>query len=376
VGKLICKPRRCSTLAFGLFLLCAAPAPAAESWKAEWEKTLAAAKKEGQVNVYHFAGSSGLLLESGIFQKRFPEIKVVAVTGDPLPRIRAERRAEKYLADVTIGGSSSTWQLATAGFLDPIRDALILPEVVDESRWWRGRHHYTDKDRRYAFTFVGNTDFGSIAYNEKLVNPAEFRSLWDFTQPKWKGKIVARDIRSPGPGTVSIRIFYYNPKLGPEYIRRLFGETEVVLTRDRRQGVDWLASGKYAICFFCPSGDIQRARSQGLPVEYFGPMKEGAGITSSGGNMGLLNKAPHPNAAKVFINWALSREAQNALQTDYAAKQGGFWNSLRMDIPKDVVPPESRLKEGNDYVEVDVPERMTLEPILKVFNEAVSRERR
>lgn len=355
------------------FLLSVLPAWAGESRRSEWEKTLQAAKKEGQVTVYHFAGSSGLLIEAGIFQKRFPEIKVVAVSGDPLPRIRAERRAEKYLADVTIGGSSSTWQLHTGKALDPIKDALILPEVTDESKWWRGKHHYTDRERRYAFTFIGNTDFGSISYNENFVNPAEFRSLWDFLRPKWKGKIVARDIRSPGPGTVSIRVFYYSPKLGPEFVRRLFGEMDTGLTRDRRQAVDWLAAGKYAICFFCPAGDVQIAKSQGLPVGYFGPMKEGAGITSSGGNIGLLNKAPHPNAAKVFINWALSREAQNALQTDYAKTSGGFWNSLRMDIPKDVVPPEYRLKEGMDYVEVDNPDRMSLEPVLKVFNEALTR---
>jgi iron(III) transport system substrate-binding protein len=349
------------------------PVWAAESRQAEWEKTVAAAKKEGQVNVYHFSGSSGLLVESGIFQKRFPEIKVVAISGDPLQRIRAERRAEKYLADVTIGGSSSTWLLYMGKALDPVKDALMLPEVVDESKWWQGKHHYTDHEGRYALSFVGNADFGSIAYNSNHVNRAEFQSLWDFLRPKWKGKIIARDIRSPGPGTVSVRIFYYSPKLGPEFVRRLFSEMDITLTRDRRQAVDWVSAGKYAMCFFCPAGDIQVARTQGLPVGYFGPMKEGAGITSSGGNIGLLNKAPHPNAAKVFINWALSREAQNALQLDYARTSGGFWNSYRMDIPKEVVPPEYRLRDGIDYVEVDTPERISLEPVLKVVNEALAK---
>jgi len=44
-----------------------------------------------------------------------------------------------------------------------------------------------------------------------------------------------------------------------------------------------------------------------------------------------------------------------------------------MDIPKDVVPPEYRLKEGIEYVEVDNPDRISLEPVLKVFNEAPAR---
>jgi iron(III) transport system substrate-binding protein len=356
-------------------LIFVAPAWPVESRQAEWEKTIEAAKKEGQVNIYHFPGGSGLILQAGVFQKRFPEIEVRAVSGDPLPRIPAERRAGKYLADVTMGGSSSTWQLYKAKVLDAIKDAMILPEVVDESRWWRGKHHYTDPERRYAFIFTGNTDFGSVSFNTNLVNPAELQSLRDLLHPKWKGKMSARDIRSPGPGTVSIRVFYYHPKLGPEFISRLFGEMDVRLFRDRRQGVDWLATGKYPICFFCPRGDIRIASSQGLGVQELGPMKEGAGVTSSGGNMGLLNKAPHPNAAKVFINWALSREGQSALQTEYVKATGSFWNSLRIDISKDMIPTQYRLKEGVDYVEVDIPERMSLEPVLKVFNEAVERGR-
>lgn len=359
-----------------LSLVLVAPAWAAESWQAEWERTVEAAKKEGQVNIYYFPGSPELILQAGIFQKRFPEIKVVAVGADPLQRIQAERRAGKYLADVTMGGSSSTWQLYVAKALDPIKDALILPEVVDESKWWQGRHRYTDPERRYAFTYLGNTDFGSISYNGNLVKAAEFQSLWDFLRPKWKGKIVARDIRSPGPGTVSIRIFYYNPKLGPEFIRRLFGEMGITLTRDSRQGADWLGTGKYPICFFCMSGDVRTAKSQGLPVETFGPMKEGAGLTSSAGNIGLLNKAPHPSAAKVFINWALSREGQTLHQTEHVRVRGSFSNSLRMDIPKDVIPPEYRLKEGVDYVEADIPERMSLEPVLRVVNEALGERKK
>jgi hypothetical protein len=92
--------------------------------------------------------------------------------------------------------------------------------------------------------------------------------------------------------------------------------------------------------------------------------------------MGLLNNAPHPNAARVFINWALSREGQSTLQTEYARITGGFWNSLRMDIPKDMIPPEYRLKAGIDYVEVDIPERMPLDPALKIVNEALRQARK
>jgi iron(III) transport system substrate-binding protein len=119
---------------------------------------------------------------------------------------------------------------------------------------------------------------------------------------------------TPGEGNNTIRFFYYNPQLGPKFIRRLFGEMDVTLFRDRRQSVDWLAHGKFAVCFFCIPSELGAAQSQGLPIGKFDLLKEGAGITPHTGAIGLMNKAPHPNAARVFINWLLSREGQITVQ--------------------------------------------------------------
>ena len=94
--------------------------------------------------------------------------------------------------------------------LDPIKDAMILPEVTDESKWWRGRHHYRDPEKRFALVFIGNPDFGSVFYNSSLVKPKEIQSLWDLLNPKWKGRIAARDIRIPGGGGTSVKMFYKN----------------------------------------------------------------------------------------------------------------------------------------------------------------------
>lgn len=361
-------------LLFGLIYF-AFPAGAAvePGWQAEWKKTVEAAKKEGQIHVYIFGGQSALPIEAGVFQKRYPEIKVVMASGDPVPRILAERRAEKYLADVAIGGSTTPWDLYQAKALDPIKEAMILPEVADESKWWGKKHRYTDSERKYAFVYLGHPQAGGIYYNTRLVHPKEFQSFWDFLNPKWKGKIHSRDIRASGTGTVNTRVFYYNPKVGPEFIRRLYSEMDVTLFRDRRQGVDWLVTGKFPICFFCTRSDIGLAKRQGLPVEEFGPMKEGLGLTSSSGNIGLVNRAPHPNAAKVFVNWFLSREGQLTLQNEYAKAMVSASNSLRIDIPKDMVPPDQRLVEGIDYIEVEIPERMSMEPVLKIFNEALAK---
>ena len=345
---------------------------AAESkpaWQVEWEKTVEAAKKEGQVTVY-ISGYEEVLPE---FQKEYPDIKLVSVTGrgsQLAQRLIAERRGDKYLADVFNSGGVTTYgQLHAAKVLDPIKPLLILPEVTDTSRWYQKQHHYTDPEGQYVFSYVGSATYGSVHYNTKLVDPKDFKSYWDLLNPKWKGKIVARDVRAPGPGSGNARLFYHHPDLGPSFVRKLFGEMDIQLFRDYRQGPDWLAAGKYSICFFC---DADVLKQQGLPVDTFGPkaFKEGGGLVQQFGTITLVNKAPHPNAAKVFINWLLSRRGQIALQKTLVNSESPP-DSLRIDIPKDDVPPLSRRVEGVNYLDTSKPGWQDMKPVLQIMNEAL-----
>ena len=78
-------------------------------WQQEWEKTLEAAKKEGQVTIY-ISGYEAVLPD---FEREYPEIKVTAVTGRGNQigqKLLAERRAEKYLADVVSAGANPNYQ--------------------------------------------------------------------------------------------------------------------------------------------------------------------------------------------------------------------------------------------------------------------------
>src|SRR5437667_7303175 len=136
------------TLTLGLLILClSSPILAGEARQPrqqEWEKTVRAAEEEGQVTVY-IAGY-GAIIDSGAFQRAFPKIKVVSVTGsgtDLSSRLASERRAGKYLADVYNGGGNSIYQtLYLSKMLDPIKPALSLPEVRDVANWWEGKHKY------------------------------------------------------------------------------------------------------------------------------------------------------------------------------------------------------------------------------------------
>ena len=164
------------------------------AWQEEWEKVLAAAKKEGQVTVY-ISGYEAVLPE---FEKEYPEIKLISVSGrgsQLAQRLITERRGEKYLADVfNSGGVTTHGQLHMAKVLDPIKPALILPEITDTSKWYHKRHHYNDTENEYVFSYVGSATYGAVNYNTKLVDVKNFKSYWDLLNPKWKGKIVSRDV--------------------------------------------------------------------------------------------------------------------------------------------------------------------------------------
>ena len=344
---------------------------AADSWKGEWEQTLGAAKKEGEIAFY---GSNGYEKVFEVFQKRYREIKVNAVTGlrgsEYGQRIMTERRAGKYLVDLFIDGVVTPIQVyLKANILDPIRPNLMLPEVVDESKWWEGKHHYADPEARYIFIFQGNVHGGENAYNTKLVNPKEIKSYWDFLDPKWKGKIVAYDVNRVSNVAHSLRFLYNHPDLGPEFVRRFFGEMNITFSRDDRQMIDWLAAGKYQLCFF--ASDIEDAAKQGLPVKFFEPasFKEGAFVGPSQGGVSFFKNAPHPNAAKIAINWLLSQEGQNAYQKIFAQLHD-VRQSMREDISKEIIPPAYRRIKGVKYIYSGRPEWLEMDAVTKLIKEA------
>ncbi len=348
-------------------------ADAGGAWQDEWNRTLKAAEQEGQLILYSLSEIGEAISNTG-FQKKFPKIKVSVVTargGEHVSRIMAERRAGKFLADVGNLGNTSPYTLYQSKVLEPIASSYILPEVKDESKWWQGKQHFIDPEGKYILVYVGAPLF-LVGYNTKAVNPSSFKSYWDLLDPKWKGKIVVFDPKAGGFAATRDRFFYHNPELGPQFLRRLFGEMAPTLYARYPQGEDWLAAGKYSLCL-CRHQSISEAKSQGLPVDLMEPaqFKEGVGVETRAKTMVLMNQAPHPNAAKVFLNWFLSREGQSDFQKTSAKYiDAGAEGSLRIDISKDEIAPRNRLNPGVKYVPQWNPEFFEMKPIAKVISEA------
>ena len=354
-----------SLLILFIALISSTQVEAQNDWKAEWGKTVAAAKKEGRVVIYHGSGTYEIFQS---FQKKYPEIKFVSVTGPSGPsgissRILMEQRSGKFLGDLYILGATTGYMVLYKGnAFAPVTPTFILPEIKDQSKWFGGRHKYIDERGQYIFSFMGDLA-AYYGYNSDLVDPSELKSYWDLLNPKWKGKIIALDPTWGGPIASPLRFIYYHPDLGPKYLKRLLTEMEITPSRRTRQITDWLARGKFALSVFAGirRTGLDVAKSQGLPVDWFGPraFKEGAIISAGSGNIMLFRNAPHPNAARVAINWLLSREGQKVHQ-----KVRGS-DSRRIDIPKDDVKSYNRRVKGIRAFETDRANVMDITPILK-----------
>jgi ABC-type Fe3+ transport system substrate-binding protein len=130
-------------------------------------------------------------------------------------------------------------------------------------------------------------------------------------------------------------------------LKKLFGEMEVTFSRDMRQMIDWLGQGRFAFALFPAWTDTEKAGRIGLPVAMVNPkrMKEGFPVVSGRRAIMVLNPAPHPNAAKVFVNWLLSRAGQAAVERVLT------YPSLRVDTPTKSLLPELLVPEkGKEFM--------------------------
>jgi ABC-type Fe3+ transport system substrate-binding protein len=342
---------------------------ASAGWQEEWERVLQTAKRERKVAVVSSVGSDVRRVLTEPFQAKYGiSVDFLGLNGAEMAaRLRRERDAGQYLLDVVVHGTTTALTtLKPMQALDPIEPTLILPEVKEPKNWLGGKLWFSDKARYNLI--MGLTTRPAFGINSNLVKAEQFKSFKDLLNPKWKGKIiVGRDPAIAGPGQAIFTHFFLHKDLGPDFIRVLTKQ-ELTILRDDRQGLDWVAQGKFLILLGPAETISEEMIRRGVPISLIPPqqLREGGDLSPGPASLVLINRAPHPNAARVYINWLLSKEGQ----MEYS--KGIGLPSLRQDVPTDHLVPWRRPVPG--YIETYTEEALQAkEPLLRLLKEVLAR---
>jgi iron(III) transport system substrate-binding protein len=309
-----------------------------------WDDTVAAAKREGKVVVMGPPDSQVRKLLPEAFKARFG-ITMEYVTGrgtDTSNKLRAERAAGVYTADAVIAGiQTMSTVLYREKMLEPLRPQLALPDVIDGSKWKKGKLWFSDPEDQYVLRLF-STVHEAFMINTEAVKLSDLHAVRELVEPKWKGKISFLDPTLSGTGSNQAALLY--TLFGEDFAKKIFIDQKPIISRERHQLTDWLLRGTYPITFGAEDGEMERLRSEGLPVQAVYGLPDMPGSLSGGNLLAMFNHPPHPNAAKVFVNWMASREGNEIFGR--ALK----YSPTRNDTDEaNFLPPETIPKPGVNY---------------------------
>ena len=337
----------------------ATPTPdEAARFQAEWDALIKAAQEEGKLSLVSGGGGRSYRPVANFFGETFG-IEVIIATGSGsagVNRVLAEQQAGRYLVDTMFGGPTSVaTRLIPGDAVVPVADLFMRPDVMDKSLWYLGKHYYSDPQQKFHFAFAASATPQNMGmyYNTDLVSQEEIdtmNSVFDFLDPKWKGKIVAGLPIGGGSSGTYFRA-YVQPDIGKEWINGFFApELDVTFSPDRRFIVDGLANAKFHMVVAGGGGtDLDALATLGAPVkELRKEFKEGGIMVSNTDrhNMAVPKNQPNPNAAKLWVNWWLSKEGQTIVHTMSVESRP----TLRADVTEwGTTLEEDRRVEGKSY---------------------------
>jgi iron(III) transport system substrate-binding protein len=326
-----------------------APAPSAPTaggdWEKRWNDLIEAARREGSVVL---SGPPTPAVRTDVtarFKERFGiDVEYLGGRrGDLVVRLQSERAAGLYTVDVVIGGAQTiAVEFYPAKMIAPIRPALIHPEATDPAKWRPGRLWFIDPDDAYVLRLVNNVS-PMLGYNTTKVAPDEIKTAQDLLNPRYRGLIAQDDPTVSGTGSNTAA--YIRSRLGDDFIRRLYADQQVQFTRDRRQLSDWLGRATYPIVINPNEADVLGPLVRdGFPIRIAAGLPDlPANVTAGSGLTILLDPAPHPNAARLLVNWLAMREGNEV----YARAEGAV--PLRADVDPVWAPEYQIPKPGVEY---------------------------
>lgn len=307
-----------------------AQSPVAVESSPAWQAVVEAAKREGTVRI---AGHPSDLRRAAFnaFHEAYPAIKIEYVSigshGQADGRLKAEWDAKVFSWDILSSGGQFVYgDLAPQNALVPIKDIVTRADAVDDKAWRNGfDSSFVDKEGKFVFSFM--TYIAETAFVDTNVYPlSKFKHVKDLLEPEYKGKIAIADPRRGGVPEIMTSFVYQ--ALGEKGLRELLTKQEPQIVGSTRQLLDAMVRGGKPIGIGVTTGALRQMVAAGLGgsikrVDFVDSRNEGR----TGGFVAVPKTAPHPNAARVFTTWLLSKAGQEAWVK--FSKE----NSARLDVP-------------------------------------------
>ena len=267
-----------------------------EAQDSHTQKLIDGAKKEGALVWYMSASIEDAKAILLAFNKKYPFLKTDffrAGSARLFNRIMNEARAGKVLFDLVAVRGLETHQLVKAGLLQP----YVSPESVAYSAGFKDSKGY----------WVDYFDsYNVIGYNTQLVARDQAPKSWeDLLDPKWKGKIALDEENFSWYGAMTQK---WGKEKTQRYMRAL-AKQDIQLRNGQTLIAQLMAAGEFSVAMVL-AHRIEKMKEQGAPVEWVTTLDP---VTASLHPIGIAAKAPHPNAAKLFVDFILSKDGQQLL---------------------------------------------------------------
>jgi iron(III) transport system substrate-binding protein len=268
-------------------------ASASRAQPADWNKVIEAAKAEGKVTLY--SGHVGVPYHPDIaklFEAKYGiHVEILDLRASDLAeRVRTEQATSRVSADVILNGAGALWLLEQQGALAPYNDLADLNRLRED----------VEKDSERLPIYIQSYGF---AVNTRLVPENERPKSWqDLLDPKWKGKILSDDMRALGGGSTMFATTY--DRFGRAFHDKLATQ-QLHFSRTVRENARRVARGEFPI--YIPFSLPDQLLNKGLPLQGITPTE---GDVYAQFDLALSKNAPHPNAARLLMNFFLSDDAQ------------------------------------------------------------------
>ncbi len=284
------------------------------------------AKEEGKLVAYLAMNATDAVTVQSSFEKKYPQIKVELVRmGAPalLQRILTEQRGGKVFADVVLGFGFVHYELAQLKLLakyDSAERKSFVTQFKDAEGYWTN-----------VMPIVH-----TIAYNSKMLSLPELPARYiDLLQDKWKGKL---GLNGNNLMFLAAMTTHFGKESGMDFLHKLAAQAPQV-----RSGGTLLATlvaaGEFPLGFSINENNVENLKIKGAPVDW---LRLADPLYGELVPIGIMAGAAHPNSARLFIDYVLSREGQELFRnlgkiparSDVAPKINIDRDKVRM------IPPE------------------------------------